>query len=149
MKTLSKGSKILYGHNNWKSFECGASEAAEGCLASIAVKLVKTATRIIFANFQTYIRVKINRASKFGPFLLDFRTLCDLISNHTMSLWLMKKVSSLWQPHSALCLNSKILNFSNNHFGHLTSHIFVNSEGRNHATWFNKMEKNYKFLFAT
>ena len=28
---------------------------------------------------------------------------------------------ALWQPRSAPRLNSKILNLSNNHFGHLTS----------------------------
>ena len=35
-----------------------------------------------------------------------------------ITLWLMV---SLWQPHSTPCLISKILNFSNNHFGQLTS----------------------------
>ena len=67
-------------------FERGASEAAEGCLASVAAKLVKTATKILFANFQTYIRVEINRAGKFGPFLLDFRTLSKMTSKST-SAW--------------------------------------------------------------
>ena len=65
---------------NFVLFKRGASEAAEGCLASVAAKLVKTATKILFANFQTYICVKINRAGKFGPFLLDFRTLSKMTS---------------------------------------------------------------------
>ena len=37
------------------------------------------------------------------------------------TLWLKKWFLSLWQPRSTQRLNSKILNFSNNHFGHLTS----------------------------
>ena len=47
-------------------FKRGASEAAAGRFASVAAKLVKTATKILLANFQTYIRVKINRAGKFA-----------------------------------------------------------------------------------
>ena len=45
----------------------------EYCLlinSSVAAKLVKTATKIIFTYFQ-YIRVEINRAGVFGPFLVD------------------------------------------------------------------------------
>ena len=80
----------LYEREETKSiikYEClfkrGASEAAKGCLARVAAKLVKTATKILTANFQTYIRVKINRAGKFGPFLLDFRTLSKITSKYT------------------------------------------------------------------
>ena len=56
------GSKVFTPLKNL--FERGASEAAEGCLASVAAKLVKTATKILFTNIQTYIRVEINRAGK-------------------------------------------------------------------------------------
>ena len=63
-----------------------ARQAAEGCLVSVAAKLVKTATKNTFANFQTYIRVKINRAGKFGPFLLDFCTLSKMTFKYT-SAW--------------------------------------------------------------
>ena len=51
---------------NWTHSERGASEAAAGRFASVAAILVKTATKIIFANFQTYFRVKINRAFFVG-----------------------------------------------------------------------------------
>ena len=61
-------------------FKLGASEAAEGCLASVAAKLVKTATKIIFTNIQIYMRVEINRAGKFGPFLLRFGALPKMTS---------------------------------------------------------------------
>ena len=57
-------------------FERGASEAAEGCLASVAAKLVKTGTKIL----SLYIRVEINRAGIFGPFLLDFGAISKIIS---------------------------------------------------------------------
>ena len=45
-------------------FKPGASKAAEGCLASVAAKLVKTAAKII-----TLIHVRGNKsaAAKFGP----------------------------------------------------------------------------------
>ena len=57
-------------------FERGASEAAEGCLASVAAKLVKTGTKTRSVN----IRVEINRAGEFGPFLLDFGAISKIIS---------------------------------------------------------------------
>ena len=71
-------------------FKRGASKAAEGCLASVAAKLVKTATKILFANFQTYIRMKINRAGKFGPFCWIFVRSLKWLPN---TLWLKKMVS--------------------------------------------------------
>ena len=57
-------------------FERGASEAAEGCLVSVAAKLVKTGTKIL----SIYIRVEINWAGVFGPFLLDFEAISKIIS---------------------------------------------------------------------
>ena len=36
-------------------------------------------------DFQIYIRMEINQAGKFGPFLLDFRTLSKMTSKHTMT----------------------------------------------------------------
>ena len=52
-------------------FERGASEAAEGCFASVAVKLVKTALKKFLS---IYMRVKINRAGKIGTILARFGT---------------------------------------------------------------------------
>ena len=84
-------------------FKRGASEAAEGCLVSVAAKLVKTATiipfyihprgnksgRRIWAFFRaiscdlkncplTYIRVEINQAGVFGPFFMPFRAISNM-----------------------------------------------------------------------
>ena len=56
-------------------FKRGASEAAEGCLASVAAKLVKTVTKIFDSHFPIYMCVEINRAGVFGPKIFHFRTL--------------------------------------------------------------------------
>ena len=66
-------------------FKRGASEAAERCLASVAAKLVKTATKILCTNIWIYMCVEINRAGKFGPFLLRFGALSKMTSKHTLS----------------------------------------------------------------
>ena len=50
----------------------GVADFSSAERASVAAKFVKTATKILFAIFQTYIRVKINRAGKFGPFYWIF-----------------------------------------------------------------------------
>ena len=73
----------LDGHLLSTLFKRGASEVAEGCLASVAAKLVKTAAKIIFTNIQIYMRVEINRAGKFGPFLLRFGALSKMTSKYT------------------------------------------------------------------
>ena len=57
------------------SFKRGASEAAEGCLASVAAKLVKTAIKISF-----YIHARENKSSAanlghFGAFSYAFKNL--------------------------------------------------------------------------
>ena len=49
-------------------FERGASEAAAGCLASVAAKLVKTAIEI-----HIYMRVKINHRRQIWDILVRFR----------------------------------------------------------------------------
>ena len=54
-----------------------------GSLVSIAAKLVKTATTIIFTNIPIYMRVEINRAGEFGPFLLRFRAISKMTSKYT------------------------------------------------------------------
>ena len=46
----------------------------------------------------------------------------------------------IWMPCSTPRLNSKILNFSNNHFGHLTSWKIVNKQLEN-VNKFSKIEK--------
>ena len=56
-----------------------------GSLVSIAAKLVKTATTIIFTNIPIYMRVEINRAGEFGPFLLRFRAISNMTSKDTMT----------------------------------------------------------------
>ena len=40
----------------------------------------------------------------------------------------------IWMPCSAPRLNSKILNFSNNHFGHLTSFLNAKHDDQNQNT---------------
>ena len=45
----------------------------------------------------------------------------------------------IWMPCSAPRLNSKILNFSNNHFGHLTSLVLF-SEGQMTKSFFHCLE---------
>ena len=52
------------------------SEPAEGCLTSVVAKLVKSGTKIL----SLYIRVEINGAGTFGPFLLDFGAISKIIS---------------------------------------------------------------------
>ena len=49
-------------------FKRGASEAAAGCLESVAAKLVKTAIEI-----HIYIRVKINHRRQIWDILVRFR----------------------------------------------------------------------------
>ena len=56
-------------------FERGASEAAAGCLASVALKLVKTDIEI-----HIYIRVKINHRRQIWDILAQFRATPKLVS---------------------------------------------------------------------
>ena len=79
------------------------------------------------------MRVEINRAGVFGPKIFPFRTLtCNShfpVYMHTqqllecirLQLSYFEMINILWLPCSTPRLNSKILNLSNNNFGHLTS----------------------------
>ena len=55
---------ITWEVDHTKLFKRGASEAAEGCLVSVAAKLVKTAAKIITL---IYARGNKSAAAKFGP----------------------------------------------------------------------------------
>ena len=66
---------------NFHLFKRGASEAAAGCLASVAAKLVKTAAKII-----TLLHARRNKsaAAKFGPKIGKFGAkLLSLKFQHT------------------------------------------------------------------
>ena len=65
--------------------------------------------------FLIYMRVEINQAGKFWCKIFVIRYVS------IMAILDTEMAFCLWLPCSALRLNSKILNFSNNHFGHLTS----------------------------
>ena len=70
------------------------------------------------------MRVEINRAGKFGTLCGKFWCKTLLIRYMSIMTFLDTEMAfCLWLPCSALRLNSKILNFSNNHFGHLTSRV--------------------------
>ena len=72
--------------------------------------------------FLLYMRVEINRAGKFGTLCGKFWCKTFLIRYMSIMTFLDTEMAfCLWLPCSALRLNSKILNFSNNHFGQLTT----------------------------
>ena len=75
---------ITWEVDHTKLFKRGASEAAEGCLVSVAAKLVKTAAKII-----TLIHARGNKsaAAKFGPKTGKFGAKLLLLKFHHTCAW--------------------------------------------------------------